>query len=493
MSSRRDRDDVELDRPRKRRSAWVRLRRTTLASRLTWWYAVPTAVLLGSVALAMFLMFSAALSRESNVRLEEETEEIAKAIQGRSALQGTLQQVIDAEAREAYASHRHGGAGVVVRVLDDSGKVIASNPKLAARLPTDLFPDVTRAGEDLDPDDVDLGSETYRVVQLELHRDGRAVTVQVAMDTRFESRLLLKYHKQIAVVLAIGVCFCLALSYMMARMAVRPVARIAATADRIGSSNLDERIPLDSLPRELAQLANGFNGMLERLEGGFSQLSRFTADIAHELRTPLTVLRGEIEVALMQARSEEDYRRALESGLEEARRLQQLTDRLLFLARAENKETAIRPEQVDLAHELGKVGEYYSPSADDRGVRLTVDTSGPIGVSLDRTLFQSAVGNLVDNAIEHTRPGGQVRIAARQEGDQACVEIADTGCGIAPEHLPFICDRFFQIDRSRNRRAGHAGLGLALVKTIVELHGGQIAVQSTLGEGTTVKIRFRSQ
>lgn len=475
----------------RRGERWGRIARTTLASRLTWWYAVPTILLLGGLVVALFLTFEGALRRESDVRLEEETEELVKSVAGTNGAKRPLQEIIDTEAREADEARKHGASVLLVRIIDGAGKVLAQDAKVAPQIPADDFPDPTRDGEELDPDDLDLGGpQTYRVVSVETRRDGQALVVQLALDTRFESQLLSRYRKEIAVVLGLGACVCLAMSYLMARLAVRPVSRIAATADRIGSSNLDERIPLGSLPKELAQLANGFNGMLGRLEDAFGQLSRVTADIAHELRTPLTVLRGEIEVALMRARSEEDYRRALESALEEARRLHQLVDRLLFLARAENKEAAIKAEPVDLSNELGKLGEYYAPSADDRGVRLVVDSAGPIDIALDRTLFQSAVGNLVDNAIEHTRPGGVVRILARQEGRQALVEIADTGCGIAPEHLPHVCDRFFQIDRSRNRRAGHAGLGLALVKSIVELHGGQIAVSSTLGEGTTVRLRF---
>jgi two-component system heavy metal sensor histidine kinase CusS len=230
--------------------------------------------------------------------------------------------------------------------------------------------------------------------------------------------------------------------------------------------------------------------MLDRLEESFARLSRFSADIAHELRTPVYNLRGEVEVAVAKPRSPEEYREVLGSNLEECGRLAHLIDRLLFLARAENPETQITREPCDLGRELATVCEFYELSAREKGVGLAVAAGKTVQADLDRPLFQRAVGNLIANALAHTPPGGTVTLTATGDETSARVEVADTGPGIPAEHLPHVFDRFYRADHSRSSANGRVGLGLAIVRSITELHGGTVEIASEVGRGTRVRLLF---
>ena len=272
--------------------------------------------------------------------------------------------------------------------------------------------------------------------------------VQAALDTTYEENLVAGYRRRLWLVLGAG------------------------------------------LPAELSVLAATFNEMLDRLEDAFSRLSRFSSDIAHELRTPIHNLRGEVEVALGRARSPEEYREVLASSLEECQRLSRMIDNLLFLARAENPETQIVREPVDVSRELRAVRKFYEAAASEASVCLAVAAPEALTVDLDRTLFQRSVGNLIENSLTHTPRGGAINLSAAVEDGNVLVSVSDTGCGIPAEDLPRVCDRFHRVDRARSKHTGGVGLGLAIVKSIATLHGGTLRIDSELGRVTRVTLSF---
>jgi two-component system heavy metal sensor histidine kinase CusS len=314
-------------------------------------------------------------------------------------------------------------------------------------------------------------------------------TVQIAIDVSQEEELLARYRLWFwGILLATSVIFPL-VGYRIARHGIRPVEEIAATARRITSTNLRERIESEGYPSELASLAGTFNAMLERLEESFERISRFTADIAHDLRTPVNNIRGEAEVALARPRTADEYRDVLESSLEEAVRLSELIGDLLFLARAESPLTELRREDVNIGELLTTVRDYYEASATEAGISLLVnDEVEPLHAELDRSLMLRAVSNLVSNAIAHTPPGGTVTLAAVREKGAIRFDVFDTGAGIPAEALPRVFDRFFRVDPSRSKTSGSTGLGLAIVLSIVTLHGGSADISSELGHGTRVTL-----
>ncbi len=189
-------------------------------------------------------------------------------------------------------------------------------------------------------------------------------------------------------------------------------------------------------------------------------------------------------------RAPEDYHETLGSCLEECDRLSLLIDDLLFIARSDSAEARIQPTPVDVGAELARVVEFYEAAAIDRGVALSLRCGELPVAAVDRILFQRAVSNLVENALAHTERDGSVTLLARGTDHGLQVEVSDTGCGIAPEHLPRVFDRLYRVDASRAASSGGAGLGLAIVKTIARLHGGIVDLQSEVGRGTIVTITF---
>jgi two-component system heavy metal sensor histidine kinase CusS len=269
---------------------------------------------------------------------------------------------------------------------------------------------------------------------------------------------------------------------------MRPIEGIGRTAAHIRATTLHERIAMQGLPAELRGLAETFNSMLDRLEQSFRHVSQFSDDVAHELRTPINNLRGEVEVALGKSRSEEEHRDILGSCLEECARISRLIETLLFLARSDTGADVLQREKIDVGRELAKVESYYEAAAAEAGVDFHVSSGGGVSAELDRTLFQQAIGNLVSNAIAHTAAGACVTLIADSSEEGLRVTVSDMGCGIAPVHLPHVFERFYRVDRARVSSAQNAGLGLAVVKSIVTRHGGRVEIDSEVGRGTQVRL-----
>jgi len=196
----------------------------------------------------------------------------------------------------------------------------------------------------------------------------------------------------------------------------------------------------------------------------------------------------EAEITLSGARTSEDYRLVLESSLEEYGRLSRMIDSLLFLARAEIAQTCIERSRLDVHGELEAVLAFYEALADDHGVALFCQ--GEAGLDADPILLRRALSNLLSNALRHTPRGGQIALAVQASDVALEISVADSGCGIAPEHLPKLFDRFYRADAARVHSAEGSGLGLAIVKSIMVLHGGSALIASTPGKGTTVTLRF---
>ncbi|HYR42645.1 MAG TPA: heavy metal sensor histidine kinase [Terriglobia bacterium] len=287
-----------------------------------------------------------------------------------------------------------------------------------------------------------------------------------------------------------GVFLAAVASWFMAGKALKPVAALGKAAGEIAVSSLDRRLPVRGTNDELDQLAAKFNDTLARLENAVGEMKQFTASISHELRTPLAVLRGEAEVALMQANSTEQYRRVLASQLEEFEKLSRMINQLLTLARAESGEVAIAHEPVNISSMTHGLAEQLEPVAASKDVSLSWNCDHDVTLRGDASWFERIILNLVDNAIKFTPPGGHVWITVSGNASDAILEIADDGMGIAPEAVPHIFERFYRTDPSRANRADGAGLGLSLVKWAVDQHHGSIHVESSPGRGTHLTVKL---
>jgi two-component system, OmpR family, heavy metal sensor histidine kinase CusS len=193
-------------------------------------------------------------------------------------------------------------------------------------------------------------------------------------------------------------------------------------------------------------------------------------------------------VALARVRSADEYRDVLGSCLEESVRLSELIESLLFLARSESPGDHLKRKREDIGSLLADVRDYYEAAASEMGVTLTVTGDKEVVGDVDRSLLERALGNLVSNALANTQAGGRIGLNVQQQAEQIRIEIGDTGAGISPEALPRVFDRFYRADPARARNSGGAGLGLAIVRQIVVLHGGEVQIASQLGRGTTVSV-----
>jgi two-component system heavy metal sensor histidine kinase CusS len=312
--------------------------------------------------------------------------------------------------------------------------------------------------------------------------------MQIAIDDSARDIVTSSYRRNMAWVVAFGTLAATLAAAAVARRGMRPLREIARHAHGITATQLHERIGSAQWPPELVHVARSFDDMLQRLEASFVQLSRLSADLAHELRTPINNLMGEAEVALSRHRTNAEYRRVIESSQEEFGRLSRLIESMLFLARAESAETPLQREQLDGRAELERVREFFEALADQRQVR--VSCSGSASLRVDSILFRRAVSNLLSNALEHTPAGGRVELNVEHRGEAVEVSVSDTGCGVEGQHLPRLFDRFYRVDQARSGPARGTGLGLALVKSIVELHQGSAQIESTPRKGTRVLLRF---
>jgi two-component system heavy metal sensor histidine kinase CusS len=319
---------------------------------------------------------------------------------------------------------------------------------------------------------------------------GEAVQITLARERSDRLKLLRAYVADLLVALCGGAVLATALGYVVVRYSMRQFRSVIAKADDINTNRLNTRLSVQDAPVELRQMGEAFNAMLDRLEDGVQRLSGFAADLAHDMRTPVNTLMVETQVALSRPRTAEEYQALLASNSEEYERLARMIENTLFLARVDNAQLALRRESLDLQVELQRIHDYFDILAEDVGVRMTVE-SAPLHADIDPVLLQRAVNNLVSNAIRYTPAGGEVRLSARAVDGGVEVAVRNTGPGIAPEHLPHIFDRYYRADQARSDQAHSAGLGLSIVRAIMELHGGKISVDSQPGAHTTFSLLFK--
>ena len=276
----------------------------------------------------------------------------------------------------------------------------------------------------------------------------------------------------------------------LAKKALQPVDEVTTHARRITAENLDQVIPIRTVDDEIGRLIATINDMIGRLHNSFAQVRQFSADASHELRTPLTVIRGEIELSLRSKKSPEEYRRVLESALEEILRLTSIIDNLLTLAKAEQGLTHPNFSEVDLKDLVDELYEDSTILAQWKQITVSLNVNTPTTIVGDRVRLHQLFLNLIDNAIKYTPEGGSVTLALERQNGSAVFSVRDTGIGIPAEDIGRIFDRFYRVDKARSRELGGTGLGLSIAKWIVDLHRGTISVASEPGRGSTFTVQL---
>jgi heavy metal sensor kinase len=278
--------------------------------------------------------------------------------------------------------------------------------------------------------------------------------------------------------------------YVLAQRSLRPVDEITRSARQITAHNLTRRLPMPPTNDEIARLTETLNEMIARLETSFAQIRQFTSDASHELKTPLAILMGELEIALRAQMTEADYKATLMSCLEEVERLTSVVQWLLDLSRADSGQLIIDMHPVRLSAMIDDLTDDILILAEQRRISVDSTVQPALVVPGDRVRLHQALLNVMENAVKYTAEGGMVSITVGSDTDDAIITIADTGMGIPHDEIPFIFDRFYRVDKARSRGTQGAGLGLSIVKWIVDAHHGTISVTSEEGKGTTFVIRL---
>ena len=389
---------------------------------------------------------------------------------------------------EEVTAHRAGQhTPYWIRILDSQGRAIAETPQMDRLIPPQIFPVGRESTEALRiRKDYRSAGKLFSLVAFNEHPGGKVYTLQLAQDRSSDKQVEKNFALLFIAVLFGGVVASALIAIIVTRRGLRPLREMTESLGRIGPDQLKERIGSTGWPHELQPLAIAFDQMLKRLDDSFTRLSQFSADLAHELRTPIANMLGEAQVALTRDRTAADYRETIESTVAECERLSRIVDNLLFVARVDAAREPIARKQFDARAAVEKIAAFYQTVADDH--HITISCSGDGQICADPDLFERAVGNLLDNALRFTAAHGSIHIGLAKRNTDFEVSVSDNGCGIGAEHLPRVFDRFYRAESSRS--SDGAGLGLALVKSIVDLHGGSAKIESELSQGTTVKLTF---
>ncbi|HID9469292.1 MULTISPECIES: heavy metal sensor histidine kinase [Serratia] len=313
--------------------------------------------------------------------------------------------------------------------------------------------------------------------------DGNLLQISAAHVMVNEQKMLARYLWRIVAAVAVAFILIALLGYWVMRRGLQPLWRMAAQAAVITPNTLSTRLSEHGVPKELQQLTRSFNAMLDRLNEGYLRLTQFSADLAHEIRTPVGALMGHCQVALYQARSVEEYETLLSNNMEELERISRMVENILFLARAGEGQAVLNPQRLDVAQELQRVADYFEGLAEERGITLVCQGEGQW--MADAMLFQRALSNLVSNAVRYADENSQVQLQAVSQADGGlAILVINQGPPISPAHLNKLFDRFYRADAARSSGSHASGLGLAIVRAIMTLHGGTAHAHCVVEENT---------
>jgi two-component system, OmpR family, heavy metal sensor histidine kinase CusS len=344
------------------------------------------------------------------------------------------------------------------------------------------------AGSGAEPGSWRMGEQTLRGLSARLeapsrwHREGAVspLHLSIAVDTAHHAHFMADLQHTLSLYLLGAILLSGVLGWWAARRGLAPLRIMKERAMGVTAQKLDQRMPVEAVPLELADLAHSLNTMLDRLQSAFIRLQDFSSDLAHELRTPINNLLTQTQVSLAQKREASAYQDILASNAEEFQRLGRMVSDMLFLAKTENGIELPHRESIALHQETQALFEFYEALAEDKHIRLLV--TGEALVMGDRLMIRRAIGNLLSNALRHSPAHAEVHASIDTTGDVTRLCLSNSGAGIPPEALPRLFDRFFRVDKSRSHpQSDGTGLGLSITQAIMAAHGGSVSASSEDG------------
>lgn len=325
---------------------------------------------------------------------------------------------------------------------------------------------------------------------------GRRLLLRVAYSTEPLHVRLLEFLAASALAMPFALVIAGIAGYRLAGQALRPIDKMTRTAVRITANRLSERIPVENPHDELGQMARVLNGLLERLEGSFEKLKRFTSDVSHELRTPLASLRSVGEVGLQRQQDPGGYEEIIGSMLEEVAKLSSMIDTLLTMAHAESGEISLDRSEFPVGELVRESVGMVAVLAEEKGQSIEIEGNEETLVLADRGFLRMVLINLLDNAVKYSPVGSTIQVKwtcdSRTAGEPHMIELAveDEGPGVPESAREKVFDRFYRVDEARDRASGGAGLGLAIAKWAVEAHGGTITLRAGRKGGALFNVRL---
>ena len=453
-------------------------RSLSIAARLVLLFVVGSAVIMASAGYALYHALRMQLEAQSIAEVRGKTEVVEyvlRDIDGPAAIEFNLQRL-----RDISIGHPH--LNISVR---QAGRWLVPPPD-------DLLPVALRATDSTSEGsyvEAHAGERIWLLHRIRHTSSAPAghLDVVVAVETT-ETYKLLREHAAAAVLVGLlGTAASALLAWFVARRGLAPLAQVATRAGQVTAQRLGARLSLKDAPEEVHGLAVSINRMLERLEESFRMLEQFSADIAHELRTPLNNLLLQTQVTLGRTRTSEEYQEALHSNLVEIERLQRMISEMLFLARADRGMIELDEEDIDVAAEARSVAEYFEAAAAEKTQSLAI--SGAARIRADRLLVRRALTNLLSNAVRYSPPGASIQVAIDAGPESVSVAVINPGGDIPAPELQRLFSRFARRDESRARAREGAGLGLAIVDSVMKAQGGSVEARSE-GGAVTFTLRF---
>jgi len=455
------------------------MRRLSIGFRLTLWYLAIFAAAQMCFGVGMWLVLRQELYSVADDALTAQIEDLTNFLKTQKKKNMTVAKLRE-EASEAYTLEH---SGDFLQIYDEDGNWIFRAPALEQNRFAPLTPAFVNGPSFQDSQ---LGNKPFRFITQRIDVNGRSYTVQTGVPTD-QIIATLSLFRRYLLMLAPLLLFAAATGgYSLSRKALSPVDAITRTARSIGGGNLGDRLQKLTTGDELQRLSDTLNEMLARIEGAFLRVTQFTADASHELRTPISLIRTEAEIALRKSRGSEEYREALRHVLLEAERTSTLVEELLSLARADSGRENLHLTVLDLRSAIAETSNEWRQLVESRNLQFTQAIADcELPVLADRRAMQRLLAILLDNAAKYTPPPGVVELRLEARYDKAVVTVSDSGIGIAQQDQKKIFERFYRADKARSRELGGAGIGLAIADWIVQQHRGSIAVQSSIGNGSS--------
>ncbi len=436
-------------------------------------FALVSALLLGAIGFYLYQ----SLEREIAWR---DDQALLGRLERMQALINDSDSVEQLRSRPKLYENMLGNRDNLLWILDESGQVLIEINPAQMNLPRlPATPQALVADAD--------ASEPVRVAWKDVTQGDRRLTLIAGKLLGEREQMLAAYRFKLWLAMSVGALLAFVLGWWVSQRGLRPVRLLARRAAGIDVQHLHLRLDEFSELSELQALSHALNQMLARLEDGFAQLSRFSEDLAHEMRTPLSNLMGHTQQTLRHSRSIEDYQNLLVSNQEEYERLARMIDSMLFLARTEQSDAAVKAVQIDLHELIEQLCDYFEGVAQEREVGLINQAHDQL--LADPGLVRRALANLLANALRYATPGTAVTISSTLLQDRLEITVQNQGAPIAAEHLPRLFERFYRCDPSRNQPDDSGGLGLAIVRSIMHLHDGWVSVDSD-ETGTRFRLGF---